>query len=222
MELQLLDRWMISQAENVIKRVTEAYEKCQFNIAVEEIRNFTWHMLCDSYLEAVKDRLYRPELTGQPQKAAAQHVLYNVLYRVLQLLSPVVPHMTEEIYQCIYANEKGYSSLHISLWPKADESMIDLESEKQGNIIMGLISEVRREKAEKRMPLNNPVKVLTVYAGEESVAQAIKNESVDICGACKVENLKVLPSEGEGRALAQFPSVHFAAEYQPPIASQKA
>ena len=101
MDLQLLDRWMISQTENVIKRVTDAYEKCQFNIAMEEIRNFTWHLLCDSYLEAVKDRLYRPELEGRAQKVAAQHVLYEVLYRVLQLLSPVVPHLTEEIYQCI-------------------------------------------------------------------------------------------------------------------------
>ncbi len=148
-------------------------------------------------------------------------MLYEVLYRVLQLLSPVVPHLTEEIYQCIYADAKGYGSLHVSPWPHCDPSMVDEEAEKQGNIIMGLISEVRREKAEKRMPLNTPIKVLTVYAGEESVAEAIKSELVDICGACKVENLKVLPSEGEGRALAQFPSVHFAAEYQPPVASQK-
>jgi valyl-tRNA synthetase len=221
MDLQLLDRWMISQSENVIKRVTEAYEKCQFNIAVEEIRNFTWHMLCDSYLEAVKDRLYRPDIGGQPQKAAAQHVLYNVLYRVLQLLSPVVPHLTEEIYQCVYADAKSYGSLHVSPWPQCNESLVDEEAEKQGNIVLGLIGEVRREKSEKRMPLNTPVKVLTVYAGEPSVAGAVKNGLVDICGACKVEKLKVLPSEGEGRALAQFPSVHFVAEYQPPAASQK-
>jgi valyl-tRNA synthetase len=221
MDLQLLDRWMLSQAQAVTKRVTEAYEKCQFNIAVEEIRNFTWHMLCDCYLEAVKDRLYRPEMSGQPQKVAAQSVLYSVLYRVLQLLSPVVPHLSEEIYQCIYADAKGYNSLHISPWPQCDESKIDAEAEKQGNIIMGLISEVRREKAEKRMPLNMPIKVLTVHAGEESVAEAISSELVDICGACKVEKLKVLPSEGEGRALAQFPTVHFIAEYAPPVPSPK-
>ncbi len=184
---------MISQTENATKRVTEAYEKCQFNIAVEEIRNFTWHMLCDSYLEAVKDRLYRPESAGQTQKVAAQHVLYNVLYRVLQLLSPVVPHLTEEIYQCMYADAMGYSSLHVSPWPKCDQSKVDEEAEKQGNIVLGLISEVRREKAEKRMPLNTPVKILTVYAGEQSTAEAIKSGLIDICGACKVEKLKVLP-----------------------------
>ncbi len=107
------------------------------------------------------------------------------------------------------------------LGPHCDESMVDEQAEKQGNIVMGLISEVRREKAEKRMPLNMPIKVLTVYAGEESVAKAIQSELIDICGACKVENLKVLPTEGEGRALAQFPTVHFTAEYSPPVASQK-
>jgi valyl-tRNA synthetase len=172
-------------------------------------------------LEAVKDRLYRPELAGKAQKVAAQHVLHEVLYRVLQLLSPVVPHLTEEIYQCIYADEKGYGSLHVSPWPHCDESMVDEQVERQGDIVLGLISEVRREKAEKRLPLNTPIKVLTVFAGDQSVAEAVKSELIDICGACKVENLQVLPSEGEGRALAQFPTVHFLAEYQPPIASQK-
>ena len=99
--------------------------------------------------------------------------------------------------------------------------MVNEQAEKEGNIVLGLISEVRREKAEKRLSLNTPVKALTVYAGDQSVAEAINSELIDICGACKVENLKVLSSEGEGRALAQFPTVHFLAEYQPPIASQK-
>ena len=71
------------------------------------------------------------------------------LYRVLQLLSPVVPHLTEEIYQCIYAGAMGFSSLHVSPWPHCDQSMIDEVAEKQGNIIMGLISEVRPGKSRK-------------------------------------------------------------------------
>ena len=215
LELELLDRWMLSQTENVTKRVTDAYEKCQFNIAVEEARNFTWHMFCDSYLEAVKDRLYRAEAAGQTQKVAAQYVLYHVLYRMLQLLSPVIPHLTEEIYQYLYADAKGYKSLHVSGWPQTDEAGVDAEAEKQGNIVVGLIGEVRREKAEKRMPLNTPIATLTVYAGEASAAEAINKALVDISGACKIQELKVLPSEGTGRALAAFPNIHFVAEYQP-------
>ncbi|MEM3668665.1 MAG: valine--tRNA ligase, partial [Candidatus Bathyarchaeia archaeon] len=61
-ELQLLDKWILSKAQKLTQRVTEALEKCQFNIALEEIRNFTWHLFCDQYIEAVKDRLYKPEV----------------------------------------------------------------------------------------------------------------------------------------------------------------
>ena len=63
LDLQPLDKWIISKAENLTKKVTEAFEKCQFNIAIEEVRNFTWHVFCDYYVEAVKDRLYNPDLT---------------------------------------------------------------------------------------------------------------------------------------------------------------
>jgi valyl-tRNA synthetase len=215
-ELQLLDRWMLSQAENVTKRVTEAYEKCQFNIALEETRNFTWHMLCDSYVEAVKDRLYKTEATEQTKKAAAQYTLYHVLYRVLQLLAPAIPHLTEEIYQHLYAGAKDIGSLHVSRWPQPDESRVDEQAEKQGNLVLALISEVRREKAEKRMPLNTPIATLTVYAGENSMVEAIDEGLIDICGACKIDKLVVSPTEGAGRGLAEFPTVHFVTEYQAP------
>ncbi len=71
-DLQPLDKWIISKAENVTKKVTEAFEKCQFNVAVEEVRNFTWHVFCDYYVEAVKDRLYNQDSNNQSKKAAAQ------------------------------------------------------------------------------------------------------------------------------------------------------
>ena len=76
--LQPLDKWVLSKAEKLTRKVTEAMEKCQFNIAVEEIRNFAWHILCDCYVEAVKDRLYRPEMHGEAQKAAAQPTIDGV------------------------------------------------------------------------------------------------------------------------------------------------
>jgi valyl-tRNA synthetase len=214
LELEPLDRWMLSKTEKVTAKVTEAFEKCQFNIAVEELRNFTWHVFCDSYVEAVKDRLYRPEVHGQAQKAAAQYTLYEVLYRVLQMLSPVVPHLTEEIYQTMYAPDKGYKSLQQAPWPAVDEAAVDEHAEKRGDVIVEFIGEVRREKAEKRMSLNTPITTLTVYAGDHSAAEALEEGKADIVGALKVDKLVVLPEEGNGREVLQFPTVRFVADYQ--------
>ena len=153
LELQPLDKWIISKAENLTKKVTEEFEKCQFNIAVEDIRNFTWHVFCDYYVEAVKDRLYNPDLHGQPKRLAAQYALYEVLYRMLQLLAPVTPHLTEEIYQHMFAENKGFESLQVSPWPKFNPALVDEEAEKNGDLIIAIIGEVRHDKAEKKLPL---------------------------------------------------------------------
>ncbi|MCW4010367.1 MAG: valine--tRNA ligase [Candidatus Bathyarchaeota archaeon] len=213
-ELQPLDRWLLSKTEKVTQKVTDAFEKCQFNIAVEEIRNFTWHVFCDAYVEAAKDRLYRPEVHGQNKRAAAQYTLYAVLYRVLQMLSPVVPHLTEEIYQTMYAPDKGYPSLQQAPWPVFNEALVDEPTEKHGDLIVEFIGEVRREKAENRMSLNTPIKTLKVYAGDHSAAEALEDGKADIAGTLKAETVEILPEEGSGRPVAQFPTVHFVAEYQ--------
>jgi valyl-tRNA synthetase len=132
---------------------------------------------------------------------------------VLQMLSPMVPHLTEEIYQAMYADEKGYPSLQLSPWPTFNSAMVDELSEKRGDLIIELIGEVRREKAQKHLPLNNPIKKLIVYARDQSGAEAVLEGESDIIGACKVECLLVLPEEGTGVEVTQFPGVHFVAEH---------
>jgi valyl-tRNA synthetase len=211
--LEQLDKWVLSKAEKLAQKVTDALEKCQFNIAVEEIRNFTWHILCDSYVEAAKDRLYKSETHGEAKRAAAQYTLYEVLYRVLQLLSPITPHLTEEIYQAMYADSKGFKSLQASSWPEFEQALVDEEAERRGDLIIGVITAVRREKAEKRMPLNAEIKKLTVYAGDKKTAEMIKEGEGDITGTCKVTSLKILAEKGSGREITQHPEVHFVAEY---------
>jgi valyl-tRNA synthetase len=213
LELQPLDKWIISKAENLTKKVTEAFEKCQFNIAVEDIRNFTWHVFCDYYVEAVKDRLYNPDLHGQAKRLAAQYTLYEVLYRVLQLLAPVTPHLTEEIYQHMFADYKGFESLQISPWPQFNSALVNEEAEKNGDLIIAVISEVRHDKAEKKLPLNAPVKNLIIYAGSDENAKVIHSGSADIAGTLKVANIQVLSEKQcEGRQVSPY-DVYIKAEY---------
>ena len=213
LSLQPLDKWILSKAEKLKRKVTDAFENCHFNIAIEEIRNFTWHMLCDCYVEAIKDRLYRPETHGEAEKAAAQYALYNVLYNVLQLLFPIIPHLAEEIYQSLYFDNKGYRSLQLSSWPEQRQEFVDEQAEENGDLIITVIGDVRREKAEKQLPLNAPMKNLTIYAGNARKAQIINESRIDISGTCKVANLEILGKKGKGRALFGYPQVHFVTEY---------
>jgi valyl-tRNA synthetase len=193
--LQPLDKWVLSKAEKLTQKVTDALEKCQFNIAVEEIRNFTWHLFCDYYIEAVKDKLYNPDVHDQAKKLAAQYTLYEVLYRVLQLLAPMTPHLTEEIYQSMYAENKGFKSLQVSPWPMYNPELEDETVEKNGDLIMAIISGVRQDKAEKKLSLNAPVKTLDIYSGSLETANVINSVREDLAGTLKIDNVRVHPEK---------------------------
>lgn len=210
--LQPLDKWILSKSEKLTEKVTDALEKCQFNTALEETRNFTWHIFCDCYLEAVKDRLYRPEIYGEEKKKAAQQTLYTVLNRLLLLLAPIVPHITEEIYQMLYAEEK-HGSIHRSAWPHISKKYMDEEAEKHGDLIMAMISEIRREKAEKHLPLNAIIKKLTICAEDEDTARRVVEGKEDICGTCKVDDFQVSTGKGNGREVKPY-NLSFTATYQ--------
>jgi valyl-tRNA synthetase len=209
--LQPLDKWILSKTERLTEKVTDALEKCQFNVALEETRSFTWHTFCDCYLEAVKDRLYRPEKYGEEKKKAAQYTLHRVLERIVLLLAPIVPHVTEELYSALYAEDRQ-TSIHRLAWPRVDKTIVDEAVEKQGELIMAIITELRKEKAEKHLPLNAQVKKLTVYAEGKDTAEAINQGREDIEGTCKVTEMQVLSQEGVGRKIELY-GISFVSEF---------
>ncbi|MEA2089959.1 MAG: valine--tRNA ligase [Thermoproteota archaeon] len=212
-ELQLLDRWLLSKLETVTQRVTNALENYQFNIAVEEIRNFAWHTFCDNYIEAAKDRLYQPEKYGEEKRRAAQYTLHTTIFRLLQLLAPIMPYATEEIYQSMYAEDMPYESVHVSAWPTVDEGKIDEEAEESGGLIMAVIESVRRDKSERGLPLNTSVKKLVVYAGNKKSGDVLEKGRSDVAGTCRVEKLKVSFEKGKGGEVEGYADVRFMVEY---------
>ena len=190
-ELQLLDKWLLTKLEKTIKTSTEAMENCEFMNATEAVRNFTWHTLCDDYLEAVKHRLY-----GEGEKkSAAQLTLNDTVKTTLQLLAPIIPHITEEIYSAMYASSPE-ESIHRSIWPVHDPSKIDEKAEFAGDRIIGLISEIRKEKNKRGIPLNKPVKEINIHTSNEELADIIKMGTVDIKETMKAEDLNVNVGEG--------------------------
>ncbi len=202
-EPQLLDRWIMTKLQKTIKRVTEAMEDCDFMNATEAARNFIWHVFCDHYLEAAKTRLYGE---GDP-KTAAQWTMYHTIRDMLKLMAPVIPHITEEIYRTMYDPD---SSINVSEWTKYDESLVDEEAERIGDMVIETISSARTEKNRKGVSLNKPVKKLTIYAGEH--ADDLKRGAQDILDTLKVESLEVLAGEGGEAKVESYESIGFTME----------
>jgi valyl-tRNA synthetase len=113
------DRWLLSRLEATIASVTAKLEEYDFAHAVQEAYMFFWSELCDWYLEMVKPRLYEGE-------AEVSATLLWVLERLLALLHPIMPFVTEEIWS-YHPSRKGHLTVH--RFPVADESLRDAEAE---------------------------------------------------------------------------------------------
>ncbi|MCS7120018.1 MAG: valine--tRNA ligase [Nitrososphaerota archaeon] len=211
--LQLIDRWLLSKLEKTVEKVGEALENYNFNIAIEAVREFTWHIFCDQYIEAIKDRLYRVESQDDESRAAALYTLYHAIYKIIQMLAPFTPHITEEIYQNMYAELKGYRSIHLTPWPEADRELINEEAERKGDIVIQMIAEIRRGKSERRFPLNAPIKKLTIYSEDKVFLEAIKEGKEAIMQACKIKELIIIFGKGGESQIKNYPQAGYTVEY---------
>jgi valyl-tRNA synthetase len=204
-ELQLLDRWIISKLEKVVLKATEELEECRFMNSLDSTRNFFWHVFCDHYLEAIKYRLYGEREGRLP----AQSALHYAVKRMLQLLAPAMPHITEEIYNLMYSESES-DSIHLSKWPKADKSLIDDEIEKMGDLIIAVIRDVRREKNKQGIPLNMPIEEVVLYTTSPEEAEILGMGIEDISETMKAKNVEVFEGEGGEYAVEEHSTVKFS------------
>ena len=194
-ELKILDKWIYSLSQKLIRDVTEALEKFDFMGASSKIIEFTWHRLCDHYLEAVKYRVAKDK--DGLDKELALYTLYNVLLTIIRLLSVFTPHITEEIYERIYRKHIGWESITVSQWPEAREySDRDIE---RGNVLVSVIAGLRREKHDLRIPLNAEVSKVNVYAPEKYMKVLLEGKE-DIAGTIRAREVIIDDIvEGKGK-----------------------
>ncbi|MHA2247958.1 MAG: valine--tRNA ligase [Candidatus Hodarchaeales archaeon] len=142
--LQYPDRWILSRLNFLVKTVTEHMDNFNYLKASREIKNFYWSEFCDWYIEMSKIRLYGEE---DSDKIIPKVILLHVLDNSLKLLHPIVPFVTEKLWQNIHNNNKEYPALIVATWPDWDEKLIDKELEEDFQFIIDFIHEIRRIRA---------------------------------------------------------------------------
>lgn len=162
-KLHIVDKWMFSRMNQVIKEFTDHMEKFEFHYALSKFHQFFWHEVCDNYLEYSKHRVYQPEIHGKDAKESAQFVLNHILYSSLKLLAPVAPHITEEIYHASF-NAKEGDSIHLTKWPEAGKS--DEASVAKLEQFHNVISEIRQYKAKNKLAQNAELEKIVVTLPE--------------------------------------------------------
>ena len=141
-ELDLSDRWVLSQLNSLCRSVTENLEKFELGLAAQKVQDFIWDVYCDWFIEIAKIRLN----SGDEQQADnARKVLVWVLDKALKLLHPFMPFITEEIYRALPGSGE---SIMITRWPEADPALDFAEDEADFAKLMDYIKAVRTVRAD--------------------------------------------------------------------------
>ncbi len=150
--LQTEDKWVLSKLNTLIREVTDNLEKFELGIAVQKLYDFIWDVLCDWYIELTKSRIQ----AGGESAKSAQQVLVYVMNQCLKLLHPIMPFITEEIWQAI---PNDCESIMIASWPQYRKDLCFQKEEEDFEKIMGAIKAIRNRRAEMNVPPSKKARV---------------------------------------------------------------
>lgn len=180
--MTLADKWIISRANNVVKEVSDNMDKFDLGIAAQKIYDFAWSEYCDWYIEIVKPRLYSDDIKA---KQTALYTLTYVLEKILKLLHPYMPFITEEIYTHLPTVS---GSIVVSNWPKYNEDDNMSKEEEMMNLTMDGIRNIRNVRSEMNVPPSKKAKVIIVPTSEKKEAMEYgKDYFITLASASLVE-----------------------------------
>ncbi|MDP3332041.1 MAG: valine--tRNA ligase [Methylococcaceae bacterium] len=167
-----VDRWITARLHQVTAVTSNAIDNYRFDLAAQAIYEFTWNEYCDWYLELAKISLQSDDLALQ---RGTRKTLLTVLETVLRLAHPIMPFITEEIWQRVapLAGTAG-ETIMLQPYPVADDLLIDLNAIAETNWIMSFILGVRRIRGEMNIAPSKPLPVL-LQNGSEADQQNLSN-----------------------------------------------
>ena len=162
--LPLADRWILSRLQATIREATASFEQFRLDEGAKRCFDFAWKELADWYVEAVKPRL----LSRDPNAAVAQAVLAYSFDVVLRLLHPIVPFITEELWQKL-PGRKADELLAVAEWPKERAQLLeDRQAWNEFMLIQEAVSAIRNIRAEYRVSPKTLVDAVVVTKTEEA------------------------------------------------------
>ncbi|HHW7567978.1 TPA: valine--tRNA ligase [Mannheimia haemolytica] len=197
-EFSLADRWIESQFNRTVETFRTALSQYRFDLVANAIYEFTWDQFCDWYLELTKPIFFKGT---DAQRRGASRTLVNVLEKLLRLIHPVMPFITEEIWQKV----KGFvgikaDTIMLQKFPQFDPLAIDEQAENQINFIKEVIVAVRNIRAESNIAPSKGLDLIARNFSADEIAILNANE-VLLKSMAKLDSVKVLAT-GEGTPLS--------------------
>ncbi|HKJ04939.1 MAG TPA: valine--tRNA ligase [Geopsychrobacteraceae bacterium] len=183
-ELSLADQWILDRFASTARETNKALADYKFNDAASTLYSFTWHEFCDWYVELVKDDLYGENAAA---RLRVQTVLYSVLEGLLRLLHPVIPFVTEEIWQVLPGN-RPVGSIMQAVYPT--DGFLDIDSSAVGKmeLLMDVIRAIRNVRGELDVAPGRKIAVVLDCKTDNSVS-TIRDGEAYIRSLARVEEL---------------------------------
>lgn len=183
-EKTLADQWILSKLNRTIAKATELLEKFEFGEAGKLLYHFIWDEYCDWYIEMTKEVLQGED---EAAKKTARSILAYVLDNILRLLHPIMPFVTEEIWQ--NAPHEG-ESIVVAEYPIADEAFMNHEAETAMDKLIGLIRGVRNIRNEMNTPLSKKVP-MQINVNDDATENIFTANKAYIVRFCNPETLEI-------------------------------
>jgi len=196
----LEDRWILSRLNRVTKDINEAFQDFRFHEAANRIYDFFWGDFCDWYIELIKSRL-----AGEEAQLACAN-LVALFEASLRLLHPVMPFISEEIWQAVYDGRAPLKSIALAEYPQGDESQIDLAAETDMAILQDLIVSVRNLRAELKIEQKQRIAV-EIYA-DAAIRKLMEENRGAVEKLASVDTLRFAPEP-----LAKLPASRSTARF---------
>ncbi|MBM4247840.1 MAG: valine--tRNA ligase [Euryarchaeota archaeon] len=174
--LRSADRWILTAYSQMLKRATALMDDYQFDKAMREVEGFLWHEFADHYIELAKHR----------RDESSRYALYTIGLGLAKMLSPFMPHVTEEIYERHYRAFEGPGSIHRSAWP--EPVLDDGKALADGALARDVVARLRAWKGGKGLRLGQPMGSVYIFGPGSEV---LRDYLDDMRGALKADRIRL-------------------------------
>ncbi|QOI11329.1 valine--tRNA ligase [Blochmannia endosymbiont of Colobopsis nipponica] len=178
-KFSLVDRWISTKFNQTVKAFREQLDKCRFDHAANILHEFAWHQFCDWYLEFTKTILNQGSIE---ELCGTRYTLITILESLLRLAHPIIPFITEAIWQKIIKiirnkknNNKEEDSIMIQPFPKFDASILDFKALSDIDWIRDIITEIRTIKNNFKISTQKSLSIIMRYKSIEAKNKIIDN-----------------------------------------------
>lgn len=206
-ERTLLDRWILSRAHELIDTARKSLDAFDITTASRAIEHFVVEELSNWYIRRNRRRFWKPE--SDADKSAAYETLYEALVIASKLLTPMLPFLSEEIYQNLVrsVDDTAPLSVHLTDYPVPDRSLIDAELSREMSAMLAVVKLGRAARSEANIKVRQPLPAILVHTPDPADAEAVVRLKEQILDELNVKDVRALTELGDVLAYEVKPNL---------------